>query len=94
MIRLPSPHPIHQPVPPEVVRAKGKTKVKRVPLVTGPKTMELEDKIVANVAKFLVPLPPQAALNLAVTAVTDQRPALAVAMVRLVQIFRSVPIVE
>ena len=77
------------PVPVE----KVKVKVKGLRLVTGPKTMVLEDKIVVNVAKFLVPLPPQDALNPAVTAVTVRPQARVAVTVRPVRIGRSVPIV-
>lgn len=79
------------PVPAEKVRVK--IKVKCLLLVTGPKATELEDKIAVNVAKFLVPLPPQDAPSPAVTAVTVQHPARVVATALHAQIARSVPIV-
>ena len=79
---------------PTVLRAAElRTKVKRLPPVTGPKAMVLEGKIAVNVAKFPAPLPPQDAPNPAVTAVTVQQPAPVAATVTLVLIDRSVPIV-
>jgi hypothetical protein len=53
--------------------------------------MAAEDKIAVNVAKFLVPLPLQVGCNRAVTVVTVQPPAPAVAMVRPVLIARNAP---
>lgn len=83
----------HSSPRPTVLRAEElKTKVKRLPLVTGPRTMVLEDKIAVNVAKFLAPLPPQDAPNPAVTAEMAQPPAPVVETVRHGRIVRSVPI--
>ena len=87
----PSPRPTAQPVP--LVVGRVKTKVKRLLLVTGPKTMVLVDRIAVNVAKFLAPLPPQDAPNPAVTAEMAQPPAPVVVTVMPVLTGRSVLIV-
>jgi hypothetical protein len=85
--RHPSPHQT------ALLAGQVKTKVKSLPLVTGPKAMVLGGKIAVNVAKFLAPLPPQDAPNPAVTAVTVQPPARVVATARPAQIVRNVLIV-